>query len=201
MLLNITISLIILATVNLNKNLNIYYYIVTFLLARILFQSLNRLFIEVTLLKRNYIENFEHKNVEDNIYLFDSFWGRKVGCNPYALFKEITNREPQGKNKYIWVKNKNIIAPLDVQNNPDVIFVEHHSYRFSHYLLVAKYFFINSNLPLFFIKKKDQIIVNTWHGIPIKKLGLDIDNLHFLASQNTQRFLNISDIIPLSSSY
>lgn len=41
-------------------------------------------------------------------------------------------------------------------------------------LAECKYLFNNSTLPTYFIKKEEQIYINTWHGTPLKTLGRSI---------------------------
>ena len=43
-------------------------------------------------------------------------------------------------------------------------------------LTECKYLINNSTFPAYFIKKPDQIYVNTWHGTPLKYMGLDLEN-------------------------
>ena len=42
----------------------------------------------------------------------------------------------------------------------------------------SKYWVINGRQSVVLAKRKDQIIVSTWHGTPLKKLGLDIGNVY-----------------------
>jgi CDP-glycerol glycerophosphotransferase len=42
----------------------------------------------------------------------------------------------------------------------------------------SKYWVINLRQPGVLSKRKEQIILSTWHGTPLKKLGLDIDEIY-----------------------
>src|SRR5699024_3465584 len=54
----------------------------------------------------------------------------------------------------------------------------------------VKYLFNNSSFPIYFSTKNQQIYVNTWHGTPLKHLGLDLEN-GVLGIQNlTRNFLH-----------
>ena len=150
-------------------------------------------------IKKYYFDNFNKFDVDCDVYFFDCFWGRRIGCNPYALYRELMQRKISGK--FVWVKNIGVAIPNDVKSNPDVVFVEHASKDYVKYLLIAKYLFANSNFLPYFVKRKGQVFINTWHGIPLKKLGLDIESSPLLASANTQRNFNISDLISMSGEY
>src|SRR5699024_4323899 len=58
----------------------------------------------------------------------------------------------------------------------------------------AKYILNNSTFPAYFTKKENQIYVNTWHGTPIKAMGLDVDD-NLLGSQNIIKNFLSSDIL------
>src|SRR5690606_12811806 len=91
-------------------------------------------------------------------------------------------------------------TPDDVADNVNVDFVEHDSKEYADALLTAKYLICNSNFLPFFVKKNKQVFINTWHGIPLKRLGLDIDQAA-IHSMNTQRNFNVADIIPVAGEY
>lgn len=137
--------------------------------------------------------------VEDNTVFLDCFWGRKIGGNPYALYREILKDTSQ-EWQFIWVRNKGVSVPQDVLENKNVTFVEHSSIGYALGLAKAKYLVCNSNFLPFFVRKKEQLFINTWHGIPLKALGLDIDQSMSM-SMNTQRNFNQATFIPMSSAW
>ncbi|MCY1024867.1 CDP-glycerol glycerophosphotransferase family protein [Mammaliicoccus sciuri] len=64
-----------------------------------------------------------------------------------------------------------------------------------YYLAKCKYIINNATFPAYFIKKPSQIYINTWHGTPLKFMGLDIPN-NLIGAQNTiKNFLNSDYII------
>src|SRR5699024_360072 len=76
----------------------------------------------------------------------------------------------------------------------NVKFIVKESDDYLHYLAKCKYLINNATFPTYFTKKPNQVYVNTWHGTPLKSMGLDIkDNL--LESQNTIRNFLSSDYI------
>lgn len=146
-----------------------------------------------------YRKSYSSYNVEKNLIFLDCFWGRKVGGNPYAIYREIL-KDSSEKWRFVWVKNAGISAPEDVKDNPDVVFVEHRSIDYVKYLLKAGFLVCNSNFLPFFAKRKEQVFINTWHGTPLKTLGLDTPQ-PLAASLNTQRHFNQASMIPMSSSW
>lgn len=142
---------------------------------------------------------YNKETIDENIVFLDCFWGRKIGCHPYALYQEIVKDESR-KWQFIWVKNQGVPIPADVLNNENVTYVEHSSIGYAIGLLRAKYLICNSNFMPFFARKKEQIFINTWHGIPLKTLGLDIDQ-SMSASVNTQRNFNLATFTPMASEW
>ncbi len=149
---------------------------------------------------RFYTRNYDKLVLEPNTVLFESFWGRKVACNPYAVYREL-QKHPLGKSfKCIWVKDADVNAPEDVRGNPNVIFVVRESNAYCAALLKAKYLVINSTFQPYFIRKPGQVYINTWHGLPLKHMGLDADP-NLVASANVQKnFIHATDIT-ISGSY
>lgn len=61
-------------------------------------------------------------------------------------------------------------------------------------LVECKYLFNNSTFPAYFIKKPNQVYINTWHGTPLKYMGLDIEN-GLRGSQNIIKNFLASDYL------
>ena len=147
-----------------------------------------------------YVKNFDVFPVNEKIILFESFWGRKIGCNPYALYREVVRDERFDAFKIVWVKNSGVNVPIDVAENERVTFVEYQTTEYAKSLLSAKYLISNSTFPAYYVRKQEQEYINLWHGIPIKHMGLDSDP-KISAAANTQRnFLQATQIL-LSSDY
>lgn len=147
-----------------------------------------------------YNDNYELIAVERNVVLLDCFWGRRVGCHPYAIYRAMREDPRTANFEYIWVRNKGVKVPQDVTNDCQVSFVEHGSLKHAHALLRAQYLICNSNFPPYFNRKKDQVYLPTWHGIPIKTLGFDA-NATLTNSSNTQRNFIVASGILMSNSY
>lgn len=149
--------------------------------------------------KRYYIENYDHVKIEKSLILLESFAGRKIACNPYAIFRALQSLEGS-KLKFIWVINEGCAAPEDVRKADNVVFVKRGSKSYSNALLSAETVISNSTLPSYFTRKPGQRYWNTWHGVPIKKMGLDADR-RLRVSQNVQHnFIQASGIL-LASEY
>lgn len=67
---------------------------------------------------------------------------------------------------------------------------------FSYYrsLATSKYLFHDSALPHWFIKRKNQCYLNTWHGVPLKQMGIDVPGRAY-AIRDVQHNLLLADYL------
>lgn len=101
--------------------------------------------------------------------LFESFQGKVIGDNPYALFLEIKSRNP--KTELMFTINKKTSAP------EGAVGVKHGSLAWLRALACSKYLVNNTNFPGYFRKRQGQTYIQTWHGTPLKRLGRDIKDV------------------------
>lgn len=104
---------------------------------------------------------------DDNLIIFESFLGKQYSDNPRAIY-EYLNKNYPGYKLY-WSFNKNLAYQLS-----EIKSINRLSLRWLYYMGRAKYWVSNSRLPLWLRKSKSTIYVQTWHGTPLKKLGVDI---------------------------
>lgn len=124
-----------------------------------------------------YIEQFRKRPVKENMILYDSFWGRGAMCNPYGLFEYLLHAPEYSGLEHVWALDDPKDYSLFVnryKNFPNVRFVQYMQRDYLTALCEAKYLVNNTAFPSFFIKREEQIYINTWHGIPLKKIGPDM---------------------------
>ena len=145
----------------------------------------------------DYQKAFKKYNVKDNIILYESFHGKGMTDNPFAIFKYLLNN-PEYKNmKHVWVLN-------NYENNgyynyykkfSNVEFVKTHTKQYFYYLASAKYLINSVSFPPYFLKKEEQVYVNTWHGTPLKTLGKDMEGSITQHSNLQKNFLQTDYIL------
>lgn len=108
--------------------------------------------------------------IDRNLVVYESYWGKKIACNPYAIFKHLQNTAGDDY-RHVWV----------VQPGKDLRETEGHaehvkqnSLRYFYHLARAGYLINNANFPDFLVKRQGSIHVQTKHGTPLKYMGLDI---------------------------
>ncbi len=114
-------------------------------------------------------------DIKENCILYETFHGKSMTDNPYALFESLI-LDPEYKNyRHIWVINTLTSETEKYKNNENVNFVKVNSDEYLYYLAKAKYLINNTSFPPYFCKRKNQVYLNTWHGTPLKTLGIDMN--------------------------
>lgn len=128
-----------------------------------------------------YIEQFESLPIDDSVILYCAYNGNAFYGNLLAMYKYYKN-EPNLKH-FIVLKNINNI-PIEIREADNVYIVLYASRLHYRLLAMAKYVFTNGTYPFEYIRKQEQVALNTWHGTPIKTLGFDVSNSSFSISRN-----------------
>lgn len=145
---------------------------------------------------------FLHNSIDNNVILYETFHGKSMTDNPYALFLEILKKDTENKFHHVWALNsqKQDIQMKRYSKLPNVEFVKVHSNEYIKYLATAKYLINNTSFPTYFQKKEGQVYVNTWHGTPLKTLGKDMQGT-MGQHQNLQRNFMHTDYILSPNSF
>ncbi len=113
--------------------------------------------------------------VREGVILYESFYGRGLLDSPYALFNELLKKSECAQYQHVWVLDDLSNHREEIQRfktAKNVRFVRYNSWRYLYALVSAKYLINNSTFANYFIKKTTQVYVNTWHGIPLKQMGV-----------------------------
>lgn len=101
----------------------------------------------------------------ENAVFFESFYGRNASCNPLAIDRELARVAP-GIVRYWSVVDRSVVVPdgaiAVVEGSP-----EWWRARGSARLLV-----VNDWLRRRFSRRRGQVVLQTWHGSPLKRLAL-----------------------------
>lgn len=118
---------------------------------------------------------YRKKSIYSSFVLYESFYGRGINDSPYALFCEFVKRSDFSNYTHLWIlddvaKYKEIVKSYK-RKYSNVLFVSYMSRKYVEYLARTKFLINNSTFPDFFVKREEQIYLNTWHGIPLKCMG------------------------------
>ena len=131
--------------------------------------------------------------VKSNVILYESFSGAGMIDSPYAIFLEFLRNDKFDDYIHIWVINNfehNNFRLLEYVDKPNVRFILYGSDDYLKYISIAHYLINNNTFPTYWTKKPEQVYVNTWHGIPRKKLFFDIPNNKMNTGNVMRNFLS-----------
>ncbi|QLJ06147.1 CDP-glycerol glycerophosphotransferase family protein [Streptomyces sp. NEAU-sy36] len=105
--------------------------------------------------------------VDPHLAVFAAYWERGVACNPAAIAAKLAELAPHIHP--VWVVSKDNTALLP----PGTDHVVPGTRRYWEVLATAKYLVNNVNFPNAVVKRPDAIHLQTHHGTPLKRMGLD----------------------------
>ncbi|MFF4176961.1 CDP-glycerol glycerophosphotransferase family protein [Streptomyces sp. NPDC001750] len=119
-----------------------------------------------TLLLRGTYRSRRTAPVRDTV-LYSSFDGRRYSDSPRAVHEELVRRGVEFEHLWV-VRDQQARVPAGVTA------VEHGSTAWHEALATSRHIVTNTQLPEWFERRDDQFVVQTWHGTPLKRIGLDL---------------------------
>lgn len=143
-------------------------------------------------LRAKYADFWENSAIKEKCILYEAFGGRGMTCSPHAIFKYLLTQTDFKEFLHVWViddfedNREQIALYRDYEN---VKFVQYQSLEYREYLATARYLVNNVSFPGYFTKRRGQVYVDTWHGIPLKTLGFDIPTGNISAGNSAKNLL------------
>jgi CDP-glycerol glycerophosphotransferase len=106
--------------------------------------------------------------IDPNLAVFAAYWYRDYACSPRAVYEKL--RELAPSIRAVWIIHGDRVDRIPA-GVPYVVAGSRAYYRL---LARAKYFVNNVNFPNRYVKRPTTIHVQTHHGTPLKKMGLDL---------------------------
>jgi CDP-glycerol glycerophosphotransferase len=104
--------------------------------------------------------------------LYNSFTGRQYSDSPRAVHEELVARGLPLE--HLWVVNEGQVAlPQDAQA------VRYSGREWYEAYATCRYIVTNQHLPEWFRRREGQVVVQTWHGTPLKRIAHDISDVRF----------------------
>lgn len=130
------------------------------------------------------------------LVLYESFYGRSMNCSPRAIFDALLPDPEYAHLLHVWVLNDLKNSPPALRDHPSVRFVSTKSPEYGRLLATAEVIVINSTLPTWYMRREGQALVNTWHGVPLKRMFKYESADHPTVHRNSQRnFLQASHLL------
>ncbi|MFF9106827.1 CDP-glycerol glycerophosphotransferase family protein [Streptomyces sp. NPDC014805] len=112
--------------------------------------------------------------------LYASFSGRQFSDSPRAVYEQLLR---QGADlEHVWV-----VEDLRAEIPEGVKVIRRWSREWYEALGRSRYIVTNTHLPHWIRRRDGQVIVQTWHGTPLKRIGHDIDSVQFADRKYLQK--------------
>lgn len=108
------------------------------------------------------------KPIDENLAVYAAYWGAAYGCNPAAIYEKAAQLTPHIRG--VWMIKKEHVGVIPA----GVPYVKQGSPEYYRVMARAKYLINNVNFPDDIVKRRGSIHVQTNHGTPLKKMGLDL---------------------------
>lgn len=138
--------------------------------------------------------------VRKNTALFVCYFGETMRAAPYHVLKTWLEEDPE--KKFLIASNnlKRDQSLFRYFEKNRVTIISTRSIAYLYWLAAANFLVNNSRLPTYFSKRKKQILLNTWHGTPVKHMGFDISEGANDVWRNQTQFL-MSDVLLFPNLY
>ncbi|BCJ93365.1 hypothetical protein acsn021_09340 [Anaerocolumna cellulosilytica] len=144
-----------------------------------------------------YSKYYDSLQVNEKVILFESKHGEDLAGNIFNMIYE-TARDKYRDYRICLVMKKDLIETYSKQLSNyginHVHFIELHTDEYLRTLALAKYLVTDTSFPPYFIKKPNQVYLNTWHGTPLKAMGRIVPDREY-ALGNVQRNFYIADYL------
>ena len=117
--------------------------------------------------RKNAVEayaEFRKLPIDENKIFFESMHTRLFNDSPRAIYEELAKQAPRWTLVWGLENDKTDIGPAG-------IVARHNSLEYWRHLATAKYIVSNVN-QYRLVKRPGQVVINTMHGIPLKRMGL-----------------------------
>ena len=155
------------------------------------------------LVNTGYISAYYHRPLKERWILIESKNGGDLAGNMFQILLELTGEQYREYTVFLSCtkkKREQILNRVREYNITGVHMVNVNTRRYYKILATAKYLFTDTSFPRQYVKKEGQIITNTWHGTPLKFMGVDVKN-RIYAMGNVQRNLLFSDYLVFPNEY
>lgn len=117
-----------------------------------------------------------------NTIIFESFYGKQFSDSPKAIYLYMKKHHPEYK--MYWSVDRGM--KNDFQDK-DIIAVPRFGQKWILLMSRAQYWVSNSRLPQWIPKPKGTTYIQTWHGTPLKKLAMDMDEV-LMPGTDTEKY-------------
>lgn len=152
-----------------------------------------------------YYSYYEKLPIRQKAVFYQAYRPKIMSGNPFAMFQAMIDDPQYADYVHYWAYGADEVLETETckryRNHPRVKFVKGRSLAYLKCLASCKYLVNNAALPDYWIKRKDQVYINTWHGTPLKCLGRDALDRSDASVSNAQRNFFLCDYMVMPNKY
>lgn len=139
-----------------------------------------------------YVFCLNHFKLNDKGILLQSRYGDDLGGNIFYMMKYLSENYPTYSIylAYTPKNKKKYVDLLNFYHVRNIQLVELHKRKYWYLLATCKYLINDVTFHEAFIKREGQVYLNTWHGVPLKKMGLDEEQDAYLFGNMQKNFID-----------
>lgn len=119
--------------------------------------------------------NYYHKDIDENLVYVESREGHDFTGNVLRIVEELSTKKYGDFKIFVYAKDEVHSKIRQLQKNYDLKISEISSNEITatKKLEIAKYIITDSGMRPRFVKRSGQVLLETWHGTPLKTMGID----------------------------
>ena len=122
--------------------------------------------------------------IKKKLVFFECFLGQSYGDQPKYIYEEMLRRGMDKEYTLVWGLREN---KMDLPIPGKCKKVRYLSLRYFWTVLRSQTIINNSRFPYFLVTNPKSFFLQTWHGTPLKRLGLDQDEV-YMPNTTTERY-------------
>jgi len=146
--------------------------------------------------------NYYHKKIDENLVYVESREGNDFAGNVLRIVEELSSGDYGNLKIFVYAKEEAQSQIKEIQKNYDLKIAEISSNEITALkkLEIAKYVITDSGMRPRYVKRPGQIVLETWHGTPLKTMGIDNQAEEYRCA-NIQQVFFASDYLLYPNDY
>ena len=129
---------------------------------------------------------YNKRPINNKRIMFESFSGDFYSDSPKYIY-EYLYKHYGDEFEYVWVIND---KKTEIPGNP--ITTKRFSLKYHKLMATSKYWVVNTRQAGRLVKRPQQVLLSTWHGTPLKKLGFDMGNIYIQNPRTKESYIHDS---------
>ncbi len=144
---------------------------------------------------QNYAMMRSNFAIRPKTIVYESYSGSAMSCTPLALFRNLLSDPDYADWLHIWVVNEAEAIPPEYRDRGNIVFVRKETDAYRRHLATASHLVNNSTFPSYFTRRPEQKYLNSWHGTPLKTLGVRMEGRFLEHANGGRNFIQATHLV------